>query len=156
MRRVAWDSCVVLTYLEASDQNRMPTLDEMLLLAARGELTIVASVVAVTEVAFVAAERSGGLDPSRIVAIDAIWDGPIQIAEVHRPIAEHARALVREGLSNQRTLKAADAIHRATAALLGLDEFHSYDERILRWDTHLASLRVSEPYVDQPPLSAQT
>lgn len=145
-----WDSCCFISYLEA-DPNRVPVLQALLDEAARGDITIVTSVLSIAEVAFVAAERVA-LDQAQEEAIEALWDGPVRLAEFHRLAAQDARSFIREGLAAGRGLKPADAIHLATASRLGVTEVHTYDGPMSRWDGHLGPIQIKEPWVAQMPL----
>ena len=100
-----------------------------------GDIALVTSVISKVEVAFAQSEYQGG-QPDRTVeeAIDALWTdrSAVTIIEFHDLIALEARGLVRSGLHRERSLKPMDAIHLATAKWFGVDEFHTYDKRLIK------------------------
>lgn len=132
-RRVYWDACVFLHYIEGT-QEWMPILDALLEEASESKgLVIVTSSVSITEVAFAQAERSGkSLDPKIEAAIDALWNdrSAVTLVEVNEIIAREARRLLRRAVESGRHLKPMDAIHLATAVNRRVDDFHTTDGRL--------------------------
>ena len=156
--RIYWDSCVPLSYVNGVP-DRLPTIDELLRHARREELELVTSVLSITEVAFAASEQAGGaLDPEVEENIDSLWspDSPIALVEFHDLIAREARGLIRQGIGQDwGKLKPADAIHLATARRLEVDRFHTYDDRLLKWNG-VAGFPVTRPEVAQGMLDVGT
>jgi predicted nucleic acid-binding protein len=149
--RIYWDSCVPLSYVNGTP-DRTPVIDELLRHARRGEVELITSVLSITEVAFAASEQADG-DLSEEVEdrIDSLWtpDSPIELVEFHDLIARDARGLIRRGVQQKwGKLKPPDAIHLATANRVGVDRFHTYDDRLLRWDGVLG-FPVTRPEVAQ-------
>jgi predicted nucleic acid-binding protein len=128
LRRVYWDSCVFLSYLNETP-DRAPHIEALLTQAEAGKLEIVTSTVTIAEVAFAASEQiSGALDPQIEAKIVALWGPPIRMVEFHAPIGARAAQLVRDAMLRKTGLKPMDAIHLATAEQVGVHEFHSYDD----------------------------
>jgi predicted nucleic acid-binding protein len=83
--------------------------------------------------------------------IDELWKpaSPIKLVEVHPAIVRDARGLIRAAVAAGRSgLRAADAIHLATAERMGAAEFHTYDTGLPK---HLpdVSFMIREPFVAQ-------
>jgi hypothetical protein len=96
-------------------------------------------------------EEQGELDPAVEAQIDDFWrpGSPIKLVEFYNLIADQARALMRQGVEQGwGSLKPADAIHLATAQLMGVTEFHTYDQRLLKWNGN-AGFPVMEPHTPQ-------
>lgn len=148
--RIYWDSCVPLSYVNGT-ADRVPVIEELLRHARRGEVELLTSVLSITEVAFAAAEQVGDLSEETEADIDSLWtpDSPINLVEFHDLIARDARGLIRQGVQQKwGKLKPPDAIHLATANRVGVDRFHTYDERVLKWDGALG-FPVTQPEVAQ-------
>lgn len=135
-RRIYWDSNCWL-YLISADPGKLPILE--VLLSDRknelGDIELVISVISKVEVAFPQSEYQGNqIDPSVEDAIDALWAdrSAVTLIETHDQIALEARRLVRSGLHREWSLKPLDAIHLATAKWFGVDEFHTYDKRLIK------------------------
>jgi predicted nucleic acid-binding protein len=163
-RRIYWDSCVFLSYIE-NHPDRASDIDTLLQEAEKGNIEIVTSTVAITEVAFAPEERDKkALSKAVDDAINALWrsPSPVKLVEFHAGIADRARDLLRTALtSGIKMLKPMDAIHLATALTLGVDEFQTYDEPLMRY-SELFSLKMGKPFVDQtsmgliaPPATAE-
>ena len=133
-RRIYWDSNCWL-YLISADPGKLPILNSLLSDSKNelGDIDLVTSVISKVEVAFAQSEYQGG-QPDRTVedAIDALWaDTAVTLIELHDQITLEARGLVRSGLHQAWSLKPMDAIHLATAKWLDVDEFHTYDKRLI-------------------------
>ena len=93
------------------------------------------------EVAFAQSEKdAAALDQQTEEAIDALWlpPSPIKTVEFYDLIGNEARALVRQGISQTwGRLKPMEAIHLATAQRMAVAEFHTYCERLHKWDGKL-------------------
>jgi predicted nucleic acid-binding protein len=153
-RRIYWDSCVVLHYIEGTPK-WMPVLDSLLDDASRSnELVINTSSGSIVEVAFAKAEKDGGvLDPTIEAGIDAFWDDrtAIRLVEFNEVIGRSARGLLRRAVQDGRHLKPMDAIHLATAQNRRVDDFHTLDERPKKsWS--VLGFPVRDPHTPRPKL----
>lgn len=139
-RRIYWDSCVPLSYLN-DDPSRVPIIEELFKQARAEEIELLTSAVSRVEVAFVQSEKADGvLDAEAEEAIEAFWSpgSPIKTVEFYDLIADSAKALIRKGIEQDwGNLKPMDAIHIATAQRMQVSEMHSYDDRVKKWSGHL-------------------
>lgn len=144
-RSIYWDSCVFLSFIEETD-GRAKNLRAVMEEAINREVELYASTISMTEVAFVTAERSGGLDADTEEKIDRLWhpSSPIRMMEFTQLVAKEARQLLRKNLELDIGLKPMDAIHIATALRAKVDELHTYDENLKKW-SEPAGLRIVEP-----------
>jgi len=127
--RVYWDSCVFLSYFNG-DIDRLPHIEALLKSAsADNAIEIVTSTISITEVAFAQVEQTGKTDPAIEAAMDKLWAdrSAVMLVDCHELIARQARNLMRVALQHSWKLKPPDAIHLATAARMGVTEFHTYD-----------------------------
>lgn len=152
-KRFYWDACNFLYYLNG-DKGRLPTLESLLYQSSRGDITIFTSTISIAEVAFVVHEvQARTLDEQEERKLDRFWGdrNTIQLAEFHRVIATAARTLIREAMIRRWTLHPNDAMHLATAQLLGVDEVHTYDDKLFKFSP-LIGRPIHEPKSDQLPL----
>ena len=132
--RRLWDSSVVLGYLSGS-----PTLAEtcphIIEQAARGEVEIVVSTMAATEVAYLE-----GLDDrdSEAKIREFLSRGYVIPVALDVRVAATARELIRRHRSTLR-LKPPDAIQLATALHLGIPILETMDRDLLRLDGSVGS-----------------
>lgn len=156
-RRIYWDACVFLSYINGVPA-RIGVIDELLKQARAGDFELLTSSLSHAEVAFASIEKEQGqLDPEIEDKIDALWrpGSPIKTVEFHDLIGREARALMRRGISQGwGALRAADALHLATAQRMEVAEFHTYDKGLLKWD-HRAGFPIREPHVAQMPLTPE-
>jgi predicted nucleic acid-binding protein len=157
LQRIYWDACVFLSYINGV-ADRLPIIDELLNKARAGEFELLTSSLSHAEVAFAESEKDEGqLDPEIEEKIDDLWrpGGPVKTVEFYDLIGLEARQLVRQGISQGwGLLKPNDAMHLATAVRMEVTEMQTYDERLLKWDGHLA-FSIREPVVAQLPLSPE-
>jgi predicted nucleic acid-binding protein len=151
-RFVYWDSCVFLSYINA-DPGRIDTLDALLdeIQKSNGEKRIVTSILTKVEVAWSAIEHTTQtLSPNVEQTIDALWndESVIGFIELHDGIVIRARDLMRQSLTQGWSLKPADAIHLASAQWLGVEELHTYDDKLPRYGT-MIGCKICEPYTTQ-------
>ncbi len=162
LRRVYWDANVFLSFIEARS-DRIATLDALLADAsAERGIEIWTSTFSIAEVAYAEVERTGqALDPLMEEAIDSLWeDGTVRFAEFSSVVAREARRLVREAMLRNVTavstkppaLKPNDSVHLATALYIGVDEFHTYDDGLLKQPSEAFPFRIQEPFTPNPRL----
>ena len=134
-RRIYWDSNCWLSLINAVPE-RVPILKSLLSDSKNelGDITLVTSVISKVEVAFAQSEYQGNqLDRAVEEAIDSLWaDTAVTLIEFHDRIGLEARELIRSGLYREWSLKPMDAIHLATAKSFGVDEFHTYDNGLIK------------------------
>lgn len=157
-RRIYWDSCVWLRYINESPEDK-EVLDTLLRDSAlrNGDSHLITSIIALTEVAFAAAEQNNQtLDADVEQKIDSLWRDrrAITMVEFYPALALQARGLIRMSVEQGWRLRPYDAIHLATAQRLEVTEFHTYDEKLLRFTGELG-FPVTEPYVHGGPSSLQ-
>lgn len=123
-----WDACVFLSYLEGHP-DRAPHIQSLLTSAEAREIRILTSTLSVVEVAFGAREKlKRELSREEEDRIDALWRGPVELVDFHYLVALEARELMRRSLVLEcPTLKAADAVHLASAKRMGATRVHTYD-----------------------------
>jgi len=148
-----WDACVFLSYINGIP-DRMPMIDALLSEAERGEILIVTSMISVVEVAFGYAEQEKkAFSPEMEEKIKRLWDGssPIRLVEFYRHIAEDAQGLIRIAMQRGWSLKAADAIHLATARRMEVGSLHTYDDKLPRYADDVG-LSITAPATTKPQL----
>lgn len=145
-----WDSCVFLAAIEG-EAERVPTIEQMLAECDEGKHSILTSHLSVTEVCFAKSEKSGKcLSESTEEKINKLWDAesPVKTVEVHEIVALNARQLIREVIPKGFGLKPADAIHLATARMLNVAEFHTYDQKLFKF-APMMGFGIVFPHVEQ-------
>lgn len=154
-RRIAWDACVLLHYVNGAE-DWLADLDGILDAARRGAFELVTASISRVEVAFgVSEQQQGLLDPTMEEEIDALWlpPSPIKIVELNPVIALEARSLIRAGVPIGWTgLKAADAIHLATAKYMGVEALHTTETKKLPRYAELCGFKIGPPLAEQPQL----
>jgi predicted nucleic acid-binding protein len=153
-RRVYWDANLYLSYLNG-DSDRLPTLDALVkALRTTDDMEVVTSTLSITEVAFGQEEQgTATLDQTILEQIDFLWKDTsiVKLVDVSPMIAYDARGLMRDAITRKWSLKPPDAIHFATARLLRVSEFLTYEDRLYKYEP-LVGFPVREPYVTQPML----
>jgi predicted nucleic acid-binding protein len=122
-----------------------PVLDA----AERGVIEIVVSAITLVEV--LARNRAGGIDDQKVR--DFFDNDCILLVNVDKQLGDFARRLM---VAGHPGLKPLDAIHLATACIANVDEFHTFDDRLLALDgviDRLDSTRllIKKPGVPAPP-----
>lgn len=152
-----WDANTFLSYING-DAGRLPTLDALLERAAAGDTAIYTSALSQVEVAFAATEQlQRALDPQTEQRIDQLWADPKAITvEYHIGIGRQARSLMRNAITEGRSLKPMDAIHLATALWLRqtgipVAEFQTYDRNLIGYAA-IDGVTICEPHIIQPNL----
>ena len=153
--RVAWDSCTWIAHIQRErilgpdgktvieDRGAMcrPVLDA----AERGVIEIVASAIALVEVL----ARASGIDDQRVR--DFFDNDYILLVNVDKHLADFARRLMLAGYPG---LKPPDAIHLATARIANVDEFHTFDDRLLALDGVIDRLDGTRLAIKKPAVPA--
>jgi predicted nucleic acid-binding protein len=157
--RVAWDSCTWIAHIQRErildpdgktvieDRGAMcrPVLDA----AERGLIEIAVSAIALVEV--LARNRTSGIDDQRVR--DFFDNDYILLVNVDKHLGDFARRLM---LASHPGLKPPDAIHLGTACVANVDEFHTFDDRLLALDgmidrSDCTRLIIKKPSVPAPP-----
>jgi predicted nucleic acid-binding protein len=148
------DSCVFLAYLN-NQPVQAEVCDQLFEAVSRDrERKLLTSTHSLVEVAYVDSEKkSARLAPDTLERIDALWmdNNLLEIDEYSEVIARAARSMMRSAILKQRSLKPSDAVHLATAAHRGVQEFFTYDRQLLNLSIDLP-FTIKEPYVIQPRL----
>jgi predicted nucleic acid-binding protein len=158
LKRIYWDACVFISYIEQT-ADRIAVIDAIFHQAhSTRDVEIFTSALSTAEVAFAETERiNKALDPGIEKALDDLWADPlIRLVEVNPVVGRIARDVVRTTMIEHETLgtaslRSADAVHLATAQWINADEFHTYDQRLLR-HSGLLGFPILEPIVPQPRL----
>lgn len=148
-----WDSCVFLSAVDAVPE-RLPFIDQMLSECDEKKHEIFTSQLSISEVCFAKNEKAGKvLDPAIEEKIDTFWeiDSPVKMVEVHETVTRDAKALIRWALSEGFGLKPSDAIYLATAKILAVKAFHTYDHRLAKYSGALG-FDICEPRCNQYPM----
>lgn len=149
--RLYWDSCVFVSLI-SGDPTRVPTIKDLMQKAQESKVEIFTSVFTIAEVGFATYEKvEQKVDPEVEGLIRALWRPltPVTLVEFHQFIAEESRLLMRAGLEKGWTgLKGKDAVHLATAKLIGVGEFHTYDPKLEKY-SEMIGAKICEPYVVQ-------
>jgi predicted nucleic acid-binding protein len=149
------DANVLLAYLNG-ESGRADVVEDLLATAADGELRLVSSAVSIVEVAFAAHEKTGGsLDPGVEHRIEALWhpQGPVRLVEAHRSAMLEARSLIRRELADGHgRLTPLDAVHLATAKIVGAERIFTYERACAASWSRLVGIPVEEPWTASPRL----
>jgi predicted nucleic acid-binding protein len=150
-RLVYWDSCVFIDYVQKKEA-RIATLNAIVEEARQGKYTIVTSALSIAEVVYGENEKDPSLlDPANVEAINNMWrdQSIISVTEFHPGIGEDARDLIRRGWVEERKLVPLDAVHLATAVTRSVNDFHTYDSRLLAWAGIWFPIREPTPMAHQ-------
>lgn len=145
VKKVCWDSCAFLSYIEGT-KGRIKCLREVFQEAVNKEIELCASSICITEVAFTAAERAGGLSEKTERVINKLWSpgSPIRVIDYSQLVARKAQKLLRHTLKSKLKLKPLDAIHIATAMQSHATELHTYDENLYPW-SECSGVKIMKP-----------
>jgi predicted nucleic acid-binding protein len=156
-RRIYWDANVPLSYINGV-ADRVPVIDELFRHARAREIELLTSAISRVEIAFAESEKDAAeLDAEAEKRIENLWapPSPIKTVEFYDLIASRARGLIRQGISQGwGQLKPLDAIHLATAQQMAVAEFHTYCERLHKWDKALG-FPVTVPQTAQTVLGVE-
>ncbi len=147
------DSCVFLAYFN-NEPDRAPILNQLFrIIEDDPETKLITSTFTIAEVTHTQREYSQRrLNPEIERQLDEFWanDDLLEIVDFHEMIAKEARRLVRFAVSKGFGLKPPDATHLATAKLIGVLDFLTYDD--LRRYSEEVGFPIVIPYVEQPQL----
>ena len=148
MKRVYWDSCCFIDYLEGNERGRQ--VRGVLERAQNGELVIVTSVLTLVEV--LGEKNASERDKQKIKEAMRPQCG-IQLVDLTRYLAESAREFVWQYGYHKHSK---DAVHLATALYVtkyqAIDEIHSFDNDLLKLDGHVG-IRIVRPSLEDHPES---
>lgn len=152
-QRIYWDADAWLSYING-EADRLATLDALLADSSspKGNIEIYTSEVSEVEVAFAKSEQDNKvLDPDVEKQIDELWADrdTLKTIEYHHTIGIQARAIIRLAIEKGWQLKPMDAIHLATAKQCQATEFHTYDNRLLKYSNDIG-FPIVEPHVIAP------
>lgn len=153
-----WDACCFTSYLNGVPAERMPNLDGVYqeVRDSKGSLFILSSTLSFVEVAFTIEEQKRRrLRPEEEKRIDDMLTdtSTVRLVEPHELIMKLARVFIRKAMLTKRSLKAADAIHLATAKHMGAAEFKTYDGKLLQPEyATITGLVIRQPVAAQPSL----
>lgn len=130
MKRVYWDSCCFIDFLQGSERGEV--LKGVVDKKDSGDLEIVTSVVTLTEVIKLGKGTVGERD-----AIIQVFnqDKGLLVVDLTKHLAEQAREIIwKYGFEKHKE----DALHLATAVYVnqfhGIDEFHTFDHDLLKFN----------------------
>ena len=157
--RVGWDSCTWIAYIQQEtirDQNRQAVVEDrgamcrhVLEAAEKGVIEIVVSALCLIEV--LARDRTSGIDDQKV---REFFDNDyILLVNLDKQVGDLARGLM---LARHAGLKPPDAVHLATACVANVEEFHTFDHRLLALDRQIdkadgTRLIITKPTVPAPP-----
>lgn len=141
-----WDSSIFLARINGESAH-LPAILRVAEQYGTGQRLIVTSALTLAEVAYSTAELSPGPrgrpqfspsdDQERALAQALSEAAGVRIVPASEEIGHRARALVRLGLSEQRPLQPADAIHLATAEAAEVETIYTLDRQWFVWATTL-------------------
>jgi len=148
--RYYWDADVFLSVINATP-DRMPVLNAVLDDLGNGKIEIYTSMLSIVEVAAARSEKDAkALDPKINEKIDSLWrpPSPIKLVDIYPLLAYQARELMRHAIPYGWALQAADAIHLATAQRMNVDEYHTYEDKLVKF-SQITGYRILEPRTDR-------
>lgn len=153
--RVYADADVLLAYV-GNEAGRADTVESILNDARQSRVELLTSVLSIAEVAYVQFDSRSDFSSAGDAAIDELWKpaSPITIVDISETVARKARGVIRNAKQTSvGRVRAADAIHLASAQLHECDRFFTYEHENMRqrWDT-LIDASVTEPFTDAPQL----
>lgn len=153
-----WDSNVFLSYINGIEDRLQEIEDVWAEVADDADKRIVASVIAIVEVAHAAMEKEQKkLDADTEAKIDGMWYNPsVALVELSPHISFMARGLMRDVIPNGWTLKPNDAVHLATAMWVNqtigpVGEIHTYNGGLNKY-SGMIGISICGPHVLQPKL----
>ena len=150
--RVYWDACAWIAYInqeksiplsDGTVENRFSMCRTILNEAESGQIEVVTSAFTLAEVC-----KSQGVKASPLDYLPAFFDKSyILIVPVDFAIGLQAQSLQVSGLVN---LKPPDAIHLASAQRAFVNEFHTFDDRIVNLDGRIADSKGNAIKICKP------
>ncbi len=150
--RVYWDACVWLAIIleernvpkkDGQFEDRYSPCNAILHAAKKGSIEIVTSTFTLAEVC-----ESYQVKHEKADYLPSFLDHEyILLVEVDKSIALEAQASQVAGLKG---LWPADAVHLATARRANVNEFHTYDDALLKLDGRIASQKGNEIKICKP------
>lgn len=133
-RRIYWDACAWIALIQKEQirdaktgvitEDRHGMCRNVIAAAEQGQVEIATSTLSFAEVCKNPGVKAQGEDK-----ISAYFENDyLLMVNLDRAVGEKARALLLSGISK---LKPPDACHLATALLSGIDEMHTFDERLV-------------------------
>lgn len=146
------DANVLLAYI-SSEADRVDIVDQLLSDAAEGKRSLATSTLSIVEVAYAVSDLGIDLSKASEQAIDELWapTSPILLVEPSVSVMRSARGFLRQAKGAGRSLKPADSIHLASAAITAaIGTLLTYETENTRtfW-AEVTGLVVSEPNVEQ-------
>ncbi|MFQ5664390.1 MAG: type II toxin-antitoxin system VapC family toxin [Terriglobia bacterium] len=145
-RKYYWNTDVFLAWLKG-EQGRVELVEGIVSEVNKGVAVIVTSVITRTEV------FEGNLD-NKMRKNFRLLMGRRDVTEVNvdPAVADLARELREHCKARGESLKTPDAQHLATAILHKVDEFHTFDDKLLRYNDNIAGhpIRICKPQAKQP------
>jgi len=85
--------------------------------------------------------------------IDELWADrdAVKLVEYYDGIGKEARQIMRYAITHNWKLKPLDAIHLATAKVMEVSEFHTYDEKLDKFSEELG-FTIKRPHTSHPRL----
>lgn len=158
-KKIYWDSCSWIALISNEriykngvlTENRGADCRDVVRSAVKGEIELYTSALGIIEVNK-GSPVAGGVPADKIK--DFFENDYILIVSVNRQVGELGRELMQRGYSK---LKPADASHIAAAAVAGVDEMHTYDDKLLDLTGKVAKadgtmLRICKPAMTGPKL----
>jgi predicted nucleic acid-binding protein len=151
-KRVAWDACVWIALIQQERirddagkiaEDRYAMCRDVIKAAEAGKIEIVTSALCYAEVC----KNRGVVDKDEDKIAAFFENDYVLPVSLDRAVGETARHLMMSGLTK---LKPADACHLATALIANVDEFHTFDEKLLGLDGKIdkpngTKLKICEP-----------
>jgi len=135
IKRVYFDADVLISLISKT-KGRFHIIEDLMNEAENGKIIIFTSQYSVAEVAFAEHEKPSGENPKPKIdkfipdKINKLWhpDSIIKLVDVHHLITRNAKDLMRR--VHPLSLKPPDAIHLATAKMMGVSDYFCYDDRL--------------------------
>ena len=149
-RQYYWDSCVFIAWLKA-EPGRVVLCDGIVSEVEKGDAIIITSSIVETEVLLgdltddVRNKFRGLLKRKDVLAVNV----DRTVSKLAGEIRDHYR-----GQSPKQSIQGMDAIHLATAILYKVDEFHTFEPKLIRYNGNVAEhpLVICEPRSKQSQL----
>lgn len=147
--RIYWDANCFIAYIH-KEPAHFATVEALLHEAnSIKTIQIVTSVLSIMEVTFTEMERkSRPLSLTEQATLDRFWSGSdgILLVDFNEAVGRHARDIRRDDLTSHAIkTQTADLIHMATARYMDVDQVHSTDPDVLRYNGRYG-LSVTTPF----------